>query len=47
MGQPEFLIIKLKIVGTIGNSSLVTFDFRVLTTFLALYLQTNQLSNQN
>ena len=46
--QPEYLITKLKIVDTIENLSLVTFEFRVLTTFLAMvFLQKQQLSHQN
>ena len=36
MRKPEYLITNLKIAESIENLSLVTFEFRVLTSFLAM-----------
>ena len=36
MRKPEYFVTDLKIVDSIENLSLVTFEFRVLTTFLAM-----------
>ena len=48
MRKPEYLITNLKIVDSIENSSLVTFEFRVLTSFLAMvFLQKHHISHQN
>ena len=48
MRKQEYLITNLKIVDSIENLSLVTFEFRVLTSFLALmFLQKHHTSHQN
>ena len=48
MKKPEYLITNLKIVDSIENLSIVTFEFRVLTSFLAIvFLQKHHTSHQN
>ena len=48
MRKPEYLLTNLKIVDSIENFSLVTFEFRVLTSFLAMvFLQKHHTSHQN
>ena len=48
MRKPEYFITNLKMVDSIENLSLVTFEFRVPTTFLAIvFLQKRHISHQN
>ena len=48
MRKPEYLNTNLKIVDSKENVSLVLFEFRVLTSFLALvFLQKHHTSHQN
>ena len=48
MRKREYLITNLKMVDSIENLSLVTFEFRVPTTFLAIvFLQKHHISHQN
>ena len=48
MRKPEYLITNLKIVDSIENLSLVTFEFRVLTSFLAMvfFAKTSYISSK-
>ena len=47
MRKPEYFITNLKIVDSIENLSLVTFEFRVPTTFLAIvFLQKRHISSK-
>ena len=48
MSKPEYLITNLVIVDSIESLSLVTFEFRELTSFLAMvFLQKRHISHQN
>ena len=47
MRKPEYLITNLKIVDSIENLSLVTFEFRVLTFLAMVFLQKHHTSHQN
>ena len=48
MRKPEYLITHLKLADSIENLSLVTFEFRVLTSFSAMvFLQKHHISHQN
>ena len=48
MRKREYLITNLKIVDSIENLSLVTFEFRVLTSFFTMvFLQKHHISHQN